>query len=86
LYGVVKLGDILDDRQAMKFADKLFTIYNEFKSSSSRDKSKKRKVSILTIYGRAFHFMTCGPLVTFDVAHQSMPKFYVPVAKGFGNY
>ncbi|KAK3597920.1 hypothetical protein CHS0354_042261 [Potamilus streckersoni] len=38
-----KLLSILDDKQAPKFADKLFNVYDEYKASSKSHRSKKRK-------------------------------------------
>ncbi|KAK2194112.1 hypothetical protein NP493_2g07042 [Ridgeia piscesae] len=38
-----KLEGILDDSQASKFTEKLFTVYDEFMSMSRHDRSRKRK-------------------------------------------
>ena len=39
-----KIGKILDDREVVKFTDKLYGVYEEFQTSVKRDKGRKRKV------------------------------------------
>ena len=52
-----KLGDILDDSQASKFADKLFSAFDEFRSTATRDKSKKRKVGFISYLHLCFNIV-----------------------------
>ena len=43
---VDKLGDILDGVQALKFAERLYSAFDEFKTSLQRDRTTKPKVSL----------------------------------------
>ena len=42
---VEKIGKILEDRDAVKFTDKLYGVYEDYQSSLKKEKSRKRKVS-----------------------------------------
>jgi len=46
LAAVDKLGDILDGVQALKFAERLYTAFDEFKTSMQRDRTTKPKVNL----------------------------------------
>jgi len=75
---IEKLSMILDTSQATTFAEKLYSVYDEFRASTTREKGRKRKVRKYVIYTVRYVNKLCS-------SHSEVRKYFIKTVR-YVNY